>query len=639
MDEDEVLRDARKAVADHAWEDAVASFRAADGTGILSPEDLELLSEAAYWAGHAQEAVEARQRAHTAYMDQGRTADGAWTAVVVALFYYAGGDRAVASGWLGRAQRLLVDLPETRAHALMAWLEGQLMMRLMGFEQALEKAREVEAIGKRIGDRDSAALGISMRGFLRTATGDVPGGFALMDEALATAVAGELGPFATAEVFCEMVVSSLEVADYERAAKWLETAERGDHPLVQFPGCCRVHKATVLRHRGEWPEAHRQAQQARTEVAEAEHEGMALTEMGELYRCRGEVALAQEAFDDAYEKGWPPQPGLALLLLQNGDVDGAARMIDRVVEWATALPAQLVRLLPAQVEIAIAAGNDAAVEAAAARLEAVASTLGSSTAAAARTFVDGVLLRRHGDLAGAARQLEASVRGWQQVHSPYEVAHARMRLADVYAELGDSTSARLELTTARKTFERLGAAPEAREAARRLGQELTEHATRTFMFTDIVNSTSLLSAIGDQAWDGVRRWHDRTLRAIVDEHHGQIVKGTGDGFFIAFEDAAVAVDGAVAIQRALDAHRRTEGFSPAVRIGLHTGSAISNDGDYVGRDVVVAARVSALAGADEILVSDAVAGHLRPQVTLAHRGPVELKGIPEPIEIAAVDWR
>jgi class 3 adenylate cyclase len=365
---------------------------------------------------------------------------------------------------------------------------------------------------------------------------------------------------------------------------------------------------------------------------------MALTEIGELYRCRGELTLAQEAFEDAYETGWPPQPGLSLLLLRNGDVAGATRMIERAVDWAGDLPSYLVRLLPAQVEIATAAGQDDAIDAAAERLAAVASKLGSTTVAAANTFVDGLRLQRRGDLRGAARQLEASVRAWQQVHNPYEAAHTRVRLADVFDELGDADSARVELRAARKTFDRLGAAPEARDVARRLG-DATSRETRTFMFTDIVNSTSLLSAIGDEAWDGVRRWHDHTLAEIVSEHQGRIVKTTGDGFFVAFDDPALAVDGAVAIQRALAAHRRSDGFSPAVRIGLHAGSAISTEGDYAGRDVVVAARISALATADEILLSDTVAAHLGPTVSLVRRGPTELKGIPQPVEVAAVDWR
>ena len=143
----------------------------------------------------------------------------------------------------------------------------------------------------------------------------------------------------------------------------------------------------------------------------------------------------------------------------------------------------------------------------------------------------------------------------------------------------------------------------------------------------------------DTETTGVSPAHDRIVTTIVAEHHGRIVKGTGDGFFVAFDEPALAVDSAIAIQRALDEHRKREGFSPSVRIGVHVGSAITAGDDYSGQDVVVAARISALAGADEIHVSAAVADLMGPHVTIAGRTSTELKGIPAPVEIALVDWR
>ncbi|TML86741.1 MAG: adenylate/guanylate cyclase domain-containing protein [Actinobacteria bacterium] len=641
MDRDDILGSARRAAADHAWEEAFAAYRAADALDELSPEDLEALSIVAFCASRMPEAVDARQRAYVHYERAGRTPEAASAALNVALLHFGSGNTSAASGWLGRAQRLLDGVPETAAHALLAWIEGQTMARLKAFEQAQDKAREMEAIAGRVGDPDLLAMGISMQGYLRTLTGDVAAGLALIDEALTAVLAGQMGPLASAEIFCEMVVSCIEAADFQRAAEWLDTAERAGRQLTCFPGCCRVHRATVLRHHGEWQAAQEHAKQGRSEVAGLEviHEGMALTELGELHRCKGEIALAEQEFGEAYEKGWPPQPGMALLRLRNGDVDAAKQVIGRAVDWAAdELPA-LVRLLPAQVEIAIAAGDSALVETAAARLADVASRVRSSTAAAASAFVTGLLERQRGNLTAAARQLELSVRAWQQVRSPYDAARARMRLADVLADLGDAESARLELAAARATFERLGATPEAREAARRLGDDAPRHATRTFMFTDIVDSTALLSAIGDEAWDGVRRWHDRMVNTAVAEHRGSVVKGTGDGYFVTFEEPTLAADCAIAIQRALDDHRRRDGFSPSVRIGLHVGSAVAAGDDYSGRDVVIAARVAALAQADEILVSAAVADQVQGHVAAESRRSADLKGIREPVDVAAIVWR
>jgi hypothetical protein len=107
----DLLLDARKAAEDHAWEEAYDAFRAADSRDGLPPEDLDLMSESAFWAGHAAEAIDARQRAHRAYIDEGRPADAAWSALITSLLLLASGDRSLASGWLGKGQRLLVDLP------------------------------------------------------------------------------------------------------------------------------------------------------------------------------------------------------------------------------------------------------------------------------------------------------------------------------------------------------------------------------------------------------------------------------------------------------------------------------------------------------------------------------------------------
>jgi len=313
---------------------------------------------------------------------------------------------------------------------------------------------------------------------------------------------------------------------------------------------------------------------------------MALAEMGELYRYHGELALAERAFGEAHEKGWTAQPGLALVLLAKDDPVGAARMIARAVDDSAEELASLVSLLPAQVEIAVASGDANTAEAAAGRLDEVASKLATSAAFAAAACANGLVLQERGDFDGAVRELEHGVRTWQVARSPYEAARARLRLATALEALGDASSAKLELATARTAFERLGASPAATEAARRLGEDQPIHATCTFMFTDIVNSTELLTAIGDDAWHGIHRWHDRTATAIFVEHHGRIIKDTGDGFFVAFDEAGMAVDGAIALQRILEAHRRADGYSPGVRIGLHIGSAVMVDADYLGRDVV-----------------------------------------------------
>ena len=157
------------------------------------------------------------------------------------------------------------------------------------------------------------------------------------------------------------------------------------------------------------------------------------------------------------------------------------------------------------------------------------------------------------------------------------------------------------------------------------------------MFTDIVGSTNLAEALGDEAWAALLRWHDEALRSRIERSGGRVVNSTGDGFFAAFDASASAVDAAIAIQRALRDQRRTNGFAPPVRIGIHAGEATERGGDYSGLTVHVAARIGALATGGEILVSDEVLREAGELATTAAR-TVEVKGVSAPVSVAAVAW-
>ena len=128
-------------------------------------------------------------------------------------------------------------------------------------------------------------------------------------------------------------------------------------------------------------------------------------------------------------------------------------------------------------------------------------------------------------------------------------------------------------------------------------------ARRTFMFTDIVGSTNLAELLGNDGWDQLLKWHDEALRSQFARSGGEVVNSTGDGFFVAFESARQALDCAIAIQQTLAGHRRTTGFAPSVRIGLHVAEANRHGEDYSGMGVHVAARVAALGGAGDIVAS------------------------------------
>jgi class 3 adenylate cyclase len=158
---------------------------------------------------------------------------------------------------------------------------------------------------------------------------------------------------------------------------------------------------------------------------------------------------------------------------------------------------------------------------------------------------------------------------------------------------------------------------------------------KTFMFTDIVKSTNLVEAIGDDAWESLLAWHDQTLRGLFVAHRGEEVVSTGDGFFVGFDNPEAAIDCAIAIQRTLLEHRRAHGFAPQVRIGVHASPATQVENNFRGKGVHEAARIAALAEGGEILASLATAGDHPASEPRA----VALKGISDSVEVVSIDWR
>ena len=153
-----------------------------------------------------------------------------------------------------------------------------------------------------------------------------------------------------------------------------------------------------------------------------------------------------------------------------------------------------------------------------------------------------------------------------------------------------------------------------------------------------MESTRLAEAMGDDAWEQLLRWHDRTLRAEFARWRGEEVKHGGDGFFVAFGQPDDGIGCAAAIQRALARHRAEHGFAPTVRIGLHAGEATARDGDYFGSAVTRAARISAAAGGGEVLVSADLLASCGRAVPVAGERTLELKGIAEPVAAVLIDW-
>jgi len=638
----DALEEARAAAARQSWRAAYGSFGDV-GDAVLTASDLESFGEAAWWSGKLDEAISLRERAYAAYATAGDLLGAARMALTLQWDYEARGSFAVASGWIANAERLLAELPEAPEHARLRLIKALVAMFAQGeYERAITLFDEAYELASRVGDRDSQMLALSGKGRANIKLGNIDEGLALLDEATTSAMCGDLRAHTSGLVYCITISSCQDLGDYRRAAEWTEAANRFCDKLdvSGFPGACRIHRAEVLRLRGDWSAAEAQAVAACEELHDFDRSITAFGhyEIGEIRRRRGDFAGAEEAYGVSNEMGREPQPGLALLRLAEGKVDAAVAGISRTLQEAQE-PLFRFRRLPAQIEIAIAAGDLKTARAAADEAEHVVDSykIGNRRAAAFDAtvhFSRGQIQLAEKDWSGAIASLRRARDEWQGVGAPYETARARMLLGTAYIRAGDEHAAAAELEGALATFERLGAGPDESRTKELLGRV---EARRTFLFTDIVDSTKLLETLGDDKWKRLLTRHDALVREAISEAGGEVVKQTGDGFFASFENPNAAIAAAIAIQRALAA----EIVAPDVRIGAHSAGAFrtGGDSDYGGQGVHVASRIGAAAVAGEILVSAETLDGLGSSFRTRDERSETLKGVAEPVQVVSIEWR
>jgi DNA-binding CsgD family transcriptional regulator len=458
------LEDGRVAYERRAWSDAYRSFRAADAAKPLGPGDLERLAVTAFMLGRDDEYLHALERAHHAHLEAGETARSVRCAFWIGLNLLTHGALGPARGWFGRGQRLLeaeradcvergyLVIPTVIAHVV----DGDA-------EAAHHAASEAAEIATRFGDKDLLALAVHEQGHALIRLGRVEEGLRLLDETMVSVTAGELSPVVTGIVYCNTIAFCQSVFELRRAREWTEHLSRwcDDQPeMVAHTGVCLVHRAEIKGLQGAWPEALEEARRAEQRfaerVAEQRSRGRALYVEGELHRLRGDLDRAEEAFRAASRSGYEPQPGLALLRLEQGKAEAAAGAIRRALD-ETPRRLSRVALLPACVEILVAAGDLDGANEACRELHEIAVTQGSEAIGAMSARARGELALARGDARDALLFLREAARAWLGLDAPYEAARARELIGRACRELGDEDTAVLELDAAGDAFLRLGA--------------------------------------------------------------------------------------------------------------------------------------------------------------------------------------
>jgi class 3 adenylate cyclase len=632
------LEEGREALQRRAWVEGYELLQRADETGELGPEDILLLAEAAMWAGHLEDVIPNLERAYRGHLQAGNTLRAAYVATWIAHDQRGNLQMSVANGWMSRAKRLLDLEEEAPEHGYWALQQSLVQLSERNHAEAFQLAKQAEELGRRFGDRNLEIRGLQRQGNVLIEQGEVAEGKLLLDEASAAALAGELDPFSTLTVYCNTIGACRDVADYESAGQWTDLASDfcDANAMSAFPGLCRVNHAEVMKFKGRLTEAHELADRASVELSgwSPRIAGAAFYELGEVRLRLGELAQAEQAFREADEFGRNPEPGLSLLRLAQGDTKGALASIRRFAADETmGLPAQ-ARMLPAAVDIAVTAGEVEEAAGYADRLGAIADTFDSSALRAGAAFACGQVALAEGEPETAFQAFRRARTSWDSTGATYDVARAREHLGRALRGLGDEGAALWELQAAAARFERLGAVRDADRVAELLMRDTSTEVMKTFLFTDIVGSTELASAVGsDRHWVNLLRRHDDALRAIFGDYNGQVVDHTGDGFFAAFEEADDALGAAIAIQRAVD-----QEFEFDIRIGVHSDGALQTRKNYHGKGVHAAARIGSAAVGREILASQATVGD-RSHFQVTKPRTITLKGFKEPIEVCSVEWQ
>jgi DNA-binding NarL/FixJ family response regulator len=447
VDATEDVQRGREAFARRAWRDAHDAL----SSGPLAADDLERLATAAYMLGDEAEYVAVLERAHQAHLEAGSVERAVRCAFWIGLQLTLRRELGGATGWLGRAQRLLGDRDcvERGYLALLAALQR-------GDEAELAAAIEA---GQRFAEADLLAIAVHEQGGVRIRRGEVDAGLSLLDEAMVAVTAGELSPIVTGLIYCSVIEGCQQVHELRRAQEWTAALTRwceAQDDLVAFTGRCLVHRAEIMQVHGAWADALEEARQAALRLGAA---GQALYRQGELHRLQGDFEAAEQAYREASRHGLEPQPGLALLRLAQGRGDAAAAAIGRVLGEA-ADPLLRARLLPARIEIALATGDAATARKGCQELEQLAAARTSALLAATAAHARGAVLLDAGNARGALAALRGAEAAWQELDAPYEAARVRVLVARACAALGDQDSAALGLDAARAEFERLGAAPD-----------------------------------------------------------------------------------------------------------------------------------------------------------------------------------
>lgn len=468
------VREGLAAIECGDWEAARAQFAALAAEEV--PEALEGLNAARYSLADPAAGPEALERAYRLYRERDDRAGAARVAIELAVDYEAcRGERAVASGWLERARRLLDGLDPRPEHALLAVWEAHLALL---YWNDTPKARGLIAKGlalsRSLALHDLEMLALGLEGIALVRDGHVDAGMRRLDEVTTAVVAGELvDPMTAGNACCYLLTACEQVGDYDRLAQWFERVRAHFVQWRYRPGLsfCRNHLVAVLLWRGAWQEAEAEIEALRREVAAFApgYVAEATIRLAELRRRQGRLDEAEELFAGVDDRAFSSL-GRAAVAMDRGDAASAADLADRFLRR---LPSEdhieRVPGLALLVRAGLALRRLEPAESALLELRGLAAAAGTEAMRAVVRSAEGAVAAFAGDHDVARRHFEDAVDLYERSGSAFETGRARLDLARALTALGRREAAATEARAAREAFVRIGAAGEAERATALLG--------------------------------------------------------------------------------------------------------------------------------------------------------------------------
>ncbi|HXT49243.1 MAG TPA: hypothetical protein VN717_11435, partial [Gemmatimonadaceae bacterium] len=457
------LEKGRQAYAKHEWRDAYAFLSFADLETPLGGIDLAMLAESAFLLGGEARSLEILERAYEQHATLQLPISAARFAFWIGFRLQLAGDSALADVWHSRARRQLEACAPCAAHGLPFLALGYSLM--VAGDPAAAHVQFVKAfeIGTRFGDRDLIALGLQYRGLSSIRSGQSAVGMALLGESVEVIEGSTSSPVVTGSILCGALAGCEETMDVLRADRWSTalTNWRASQPsMIAFRAESMTHRVSLMQLRGAWRDALDLLTpliQWLDDRSDRPAAGLAYYQRGELHRLRGEHEAAYAAYREATSRGHKPQPGLAQLVLAQGDVEKAAEEIHRLLVQMTSR-SQRSLMLPASVDILLAAGEVRDARMCAEELLKIDAELRTPLSYASSTHAIGAVLLCEDKPQQSLVALRDAMTTWEELDARYHAARTLVLIAAAHRELGDEAAVKTELIAAADAFDVLGAA-------------------------------------------------------------------------------------------------------------------------------------------------------------------------------------